>query len=88
MNISAPFTGIPDLTGRPDKEARVYRFFEENNGKKPTLTIKISKAEDGVEFIANWDWRIDKLEREFPRLGTMLYANGKIESFEEILVAN
>ena len=31
MNISAPFTGIPDLTGRPDKEARVYRFFEENN---------------------------------------------------------
>ena len=31
MNISAPFTGIPDLTGRPDKEAKVYRFFEENN---------------------------------------------------------
>lgn len=31
MNISAPFACTPELAGRPDKEIRVYRFFEENN---------------------------------------------------------
>ena len=31
MNISAPFTCIPDLTGRQEKEIRVYKFMEENN---------------------------------------------------------
>lgn len=31
MNISLPFTSTPDLTGRADKEKRVYAFFEEHN---------------------------------------------------------
>ena len=31
MNISTPFTSVPDLNGRQDKEIRVYKFMEENN---------------------------------------------------------
>lgn len=31
MNISQPFTSVPPLAGRQDKETRVYSFMEQNN---------------------------------------------------------
>ncbi len=54
MNISAPFTSSPDLTGRPDKEIRVYRFFEENNipiygvDHAPADTMEICQQIEGT----------------------------------------
>ncbi len=54
MNISAPFINSPDLTGRPDKEIRVYRFFEENNipvygvDHAPADTMEICQEIEGT----------------------------------------
>ena len=54
MNISAPFTRTPDLTGRQDKEIRVYKFFEENNipiygiDHDPADTMEICERIEGT----------------------------------------
>jgi Ala-tRNA(Pro) deacylase len=54
MNISVPFTCTPDLTGRKDKEIRVYKFFEENNipiygvDHAPADTMEICEEIEGT----------------------------------------
>lgn len=54
MNISAPFSGTPQLSDRLDKEIRVYRFFEENNipvygvDHAPADTMEICEGIEGT----------------------------------------
>jgi len=54
MNISAPFTCTPDLTGRLNKEIRVYKLFEENSipiygvDHAPADTMEICEEIEGT----------------------------------------
>lgn len=54
MNISEPFTCTPDLTGRLNKEIKVYKFFEENNipiygvDHAPADTMEICEEIEGT----------------------------------------
>lgn len=57
----------------------INEIFSQPNIEDPILAIKVEKEQDGISFIADWDWRNSYMEENFPRLNSVITTNCKIE---------